>query len=118
MTNNHQSMSNVPARKTARRRAAIAALLLLATGAAFATTSTTSSDELGTGICALVTLLQGKFLFGIAVLSMVGGGGALLFGAELSDGVKKAVTITAIVGMIISFSSLLTTAFSSMTSCS
>lgn len=75
-----------------------------------------AADELGDGICKVVNLLTGKFLFGIAVLAMVAGGAGLLFGAELTDGVKKAVTIVAIVGMIVSFGSILSMAFKAFSS--
>lgn len=91
---------------------AVGALLMLSCSGAFA-----AGDELGDGICKLVNLLQGKFLFGVSVLAMLGGGAALLFGAELTDGIKKAVTIVAIVGLVVSFASILSMAFSSMTSC-
>lgn len=73
-----------------------------------------AADELGDGICQLVNVLTGKWLFGIAVLAMLGAGSALMFGAELSDGVKKMVTIVTIVGMIVSFSSILAMAFSKL----
>lgn len=87
-------------------------LLMLMCRSAFA------ADDLGDGICQLVNLLQGKFLFGIAVLAMLGGGSALLFGAELTDGIKKAVTIVAIVGLIVTFASILSLAFGSkLTGC-
>lgn len=87
--------------------------MLLMAGAARAAGG---EDELGDGICRVVNLLTGKFLFGIAVLAMVAGGGALLFGAELTDGVKKVVTIVAIVGMIVSFGGILSFAFNAMAS--
>ena len=90
----------------------VAALLMLTAGAAFAA----DGSEMGEGICRLVNLLTGKWLFGIAVLSMVGGGVALLFGAELTDGVKKMVTIITIVGMILSFGGLLSLAYAQMSS--
>lgn len=75
------------------------------------------ADELGNGICKLVDLLTGKWLFGIAVLAMLAGGAALIFGAELTDGVKKIVTIISIVGMIVAFSNILTMVFPSLTGC-
>lgn len=75
-----------------------------------------SADELGGGVCKLVNLLTGKWLFGIAVLAMVAGGAALLFGAELTDGVKKMVTIVTIVGMVVSFGSILSMAYSTFSS--
>lgn len=91
---------------------AIGVFLMLSCNGAFA-----AGDELGEGICKLVNLLQGKFLFGIAVLAMLGGGAALMYGAELTDGIKKAATIVAIVGLIVSFGSILSMAFGSLVSC-
>ena len=90
----------------------IGMVLLLTGEAAFAQ----SADELGDGICQVVNLLTGKYLFGLAVLAMVAGGSALVFGAELTDGVKKMVTIVTIVGMILSFGSLLSLAYSKFSS--
>lgn len=90
-----------------------ATALMLSAGAAFADSST---DELGGGVCNVVNLLTGKWLFGLAVLAMVGGGVALLFGAELTDGVKKMVTIVTIVGMILSFGGILSLAYSRLSS--
>ena len=75
------------------------------------------ADELGGGICKLVDLLTGKWLFGIAVLAMLAGGAALIFGAELTDGVKKVVTIISIVVMIVAFGNILTMVFPSLTGC-
>ncbi|ART61507.1 hypothetical protein CBP36_21305 (plasmid) [Acidovorax carolinensis] len=86
-------------------------LMLMIGDSAFA-----QADELGNGICKVVNLLTGKFLFGVSVLAMVAGGAALLFGAELTDGVKKMVTIVAIVGMILSFGGILSMAFNSLSS--
>lgn len=91
-------------------------LLILSLLVAASAARAAGEDELGDGICKVVNLLTGKFLFGIAVLAMVAGGGALLFGAELTDGVKKVVTIVAIVGMIVSFGGILSFAFNSMAS--
>lgn len=75
------------------------------------------ADELGGGICKLVDLLTGKWLFGIAVLAMVAGGAALVFGAELTDGVKKVVTIISIIGFIVAFGGILTMVFPSLSGC-
>lgn len=109
MRKNHQSMLNVESFKK-QLPVVVGVLLMLAVNTAFAA----SADELGDGICKIVNLLTGKFLFGISVLSMVGGGAALLFGAELTDGVKKMVTIVTIVGMILSFGGILSMAFNSL----
>lgn len=88
------------------------ALLMVSTGA-FA------ADEMGDGICKLVNLLSGKWLFGFTMLATVGAGAALLFGAEITDGIKKIATVITVVGMILATSSLLSLAFTkfSSTSC-
>jgi len=109
MQANNHFMSNTQDSKK-QRHAIVGALLMVAVNVAFAA----NGDELGNGICQIVNLLTGKFLFGISVLSMVGGGSALLFGAELTDGVKKMVTVVAIVGMILSFGGILSLAYNSM----
>lgn len=89
----------------------VLSLLVIASAARAA-----GEDELGDGICNVVNLLTGKFLFGTAVLAMVASGSALLFGAELTDGVKRVVTTIAIVGMIVSFGGILSYAYNSMAS--
>lgn len=75
-----------------------------------------AADPLGDGVCKLVTLLTGKYLFGISILATLGGGSVVLFGGEISDGLKKLVTIITIVGIILSMTSLLTMIFSQFTS--
>lgn len=86
---------------------AIGICLMVASASAFAQ----SSDELGNGICKLVGLLTGKWLFGFAILATLGAGAALLFGAEMTDGIKKLATIISIVGLILSMGSILAFAF-------
>jgi type IV secretory pathway VirB2 component (pilin) len=113
MYKNHQSMFNASAFKK-HLPAVVGVLLMAAVNVAFAA----GGDELGGGVCSLVNLLTGKYLFGTAVLAMVGGGVALLFGAELTDGVKKMVTVVTIVGMILSFGGILSMAYSAMSSAS
>lgn len=85
--------------------------LLFASGVASAAAAG-GGDELGTGICKLVTLLTGKWLFGFTILATLGAGAALLFGGEITDGLKKIATIISIVGIILATSSILTMAFS------
>lgn len=109
----HHSMSNTPEIRR-QRHAIVGALLMVVVNVAFAA----GGEELGNGICQVVNLLTGKFLFGISVLAMLGGGSALLFGAELTDGVKKMVTIVAIVGMILAFGGILSMAYNSLSSAS
>ncbi|MDZ4153604.1 TrbC/VirB2 family protein [Methylicorpusculum sp.] len=69
------------------------------------------ADEMGDGVCKLVNLLTGKWLFGFAILATLGAGAALLFGAEMTDGLKKVATIISVVGMILAMSSILKLAF-------
>lgn len=111
MQKNHQQMNNAQDDKS-QRYVVAGVLLMIVANAAFAA----GGDELGNGICQVVNLLTGKFLFGIAMLAMVGGGAALLFGAELTDGIKKMVTIVAIVGMIVSFGGILSFAYNALSS--
>ena len=91
--------------------------LIVGTLALLSSEMALAADELGGGICKLVELLTGKWLFGIAVLAMLAGGAALIFGAELTDGVKKVVTIISIVGMIVAFGGILQMVFPSLTGC-
>lgn len=70
-----------------------------------------TSDELGGGVCKLVNMLTGKWLFGIAVLSLLGGGAALLFGGEMTDALKLLAKVFTIIGMILGATGLLTFAF-------
>lgn len=93
----------------------VALALMLTAGAAFAA-GASDADELGGGVCRVVNLLTGKWLFGTAVLSMVAGGVALLFGAELTDLVKRIVTIVTIIGAILSFGGILSLAYNAMSS--
>lgn len=86
-------------------------LLLVSTGALAQT-----ADPMGEGICKLVALLTGKWLFGFTILATLGAGSALLFGAEISDGLKKLATIITVVGMILAMSSLLSMAFTKFSS--
>lgn len=90
--------------------AIVGVTLLCACSAAYA------ADPLGDGICKLVTLLTGKWLFGSTILATLAGGAVVMFGGEISDGIKKLVTIITIVGMILAMSSLLTMVFNAFTS--
>jgi type IV secretory pathway VirB2 component (pilin) len=74
--------------------------------------SVAMADELGDGVCKLVNLLTGKWLFGFTILATLGAGAALLFGAEMTDGLKKLATIISVVGMILAMSQILTLVFS------
>ncbi len=80
------------------------AMMLACTGAM-------AADEMGDGVCKVVNVLTGKWLFGFTMLATIGAGAALLFGAEISDGLKKIATIITVVGIIIAMSGLLSLAF-------
>ncbi len=73
-------------------------------------------SELGDGICKLVNILTGKWLFGFTILATLGAGAALLFGGEITDGLKKIATIISIVGIILATSSILSMAFEKFSS--
>lgn len=79
--------------------------LLLMSSNAFA------ADELGDGICKVVNILTGKWLFGFTILATLGAGAGLLFGGEMTDGIKKLATIITIVGLILGMVTILTTVF-------
>lgn len=84
--------------------------LALVSGAASAQAA--GGDALGDGICKLVDLLTGKWLFGFTILATLGAGAALLFGGEITDGLKKIATIISVVGIILATASILTMVFS------
>lgn len=83
---------------------ALAVGMGLVNGVAFAAPA---SDPTGSGVCSLVSLLQGKWLFGFAILGIVGGGAALLFGGEVTDGLKKIATVVTVVGVILAAANVL-----------
>lgn len=88
--------------------------LMLMSNGAFA------ADEMGDGICKVVNLLTGKWLFGFTILATLGAGAGLLFGGEMTDGLKKIATIISVVGLILATSSIMSMAFTAFsgTSCS
>ena len=92
-----------------RNLVVLAASLVMVSGGVFAQSA--NGGELGDGICKLVGVLTGKWLFGFTILATLGAGAALLFGGEITDGMKKIATIITIVGIILVTSSLLTMAF-------
>lgn len=93
--------------------------VVLAIGLGLSSTGALADDQMGAGICSLVKLLTGKWLFGFTILATLGAGAALLFGAEMTDGLKKIATIITVVGMILGMSSILSMAFTAFggTSC-
>ncbi len=103
---------HIPKKHKSLLLAVLGTALMLGANVALAQTTSTGTDYTGDGVCSLVTLLKGKTLFGVSVLGMLAGGLPLIFGAEMTDGVKTAVKIVFIVGLIVSFSSILSMAFS------
>ena len=69
--------------------------LMFASNGAFAD----AGDELGDGLCQLVNILTGKYLFSLTILAIIGSISSLIFGAEMSEGLKKIVGIIAIVSI-------------------
>lgn len=92
----------------------IGVMLMVISSAAFAQAG--GGSELGDGICGLVKILTGKWLFGFTILATLGAGAALLFGGEITDGLKKIATIISIVGIILATSSILSTVFTKLSS--
>ena len=78
---------------------AVAAGLLMVSSGAMAQEVVTG-DSMGNSMCKVIEIFTGKYLFAFSVLAVVGAGLALLFGGEITDGLKKIATIIAIVGMI------------------
>ncbi len=70
-----------------------------------------AGDELGDGICKVVNILTGKWLFGGAVLATIGGLVGIIFGGEISDGIKKVATIVTILGLCVGIPGILAFAF-------
>jgi hypothetical protein len=72
---------------------ALAAGLLLVSGMAMA-------DPLSGGICGFYAMMTGKVMFGAAMLGIFGSLFALVWGGEITDGIKKVATIVLIVGIV------------------
>lgn len=75
-------------------------------------TGALAADELGDGICSLVNVLTGKWLFGGSILAILAGGVPIMLGAEMTDLIKKIFTIVTVLGLILGATSILTLAFS------
>lgn len=103
-------MGNSKTKLIAREK--LIAALIVAASLALVSTGAMAADEMGDGVCKLVNILTGKWLFGFTILATLGAGAALLFGAEMTDGLKKLATIISIVGIILAMSSILSLVFS------
>lgn len=90
---------------------AVGATLLAASSCAFA------GDPLSDGPCGFYNMLKGRWLFGFALAGIMGVGIAVMYGGELSDMMKKAITIIAVIGIIIGSPAMLTLLFPSFTPC-
>lgn len=110
---NMKNQQTVAGRKVAGRRWATEVALALALSVvASAAIASGGGDPLGDGVCKLVNILTGKWLFGFAILATLGAGSALLFGAEMTEMMKKVATVITGVGIILAMSSILALAFS------
>jgi len=97
--------------------AAFQVALVFGTRAALAQSTTSSgTDDLGGGLCTVINLLMGKWTFGLAMGAMLASMGALLFGAELTDMVKKALTVITGVGFLVAFGGILSMAYTKLAS--
>lgn len=86
--------------------------LLVGLGLASTGAFAANGDELGNGICKLVSILTGKYLFGFAILATFGGMMGVIFGGEMTDGLKKVATVVSIVGITLAAGGILSFAFS------
>lgn len=94
-----------------KKRAVMVGSVMLATTLLMVSTGA-RADELGDGICKLVGILTGKWLFGFSILAILGGGVSVIGGAEMTDALKKLATIVSVIGLILAATSILTFAFS------
>lgn len=78
-------------------------LLLLSNGA--------MAQDMGDGLCGFYNKFMGKTLFGITLLSIVGGGLGILFGGEMTDYLKTLAKIVMVVGIMLGAAQLITVAF-------
>lgn len=104
-------MQGTTMQKKDQRQNLIAWQVALVVTMGLASTGALAADELGDGICKLVNLLTGKWLFGFSILAILGGGVSVIFGAEMTDALKKLATIISVIGMVLAASSILTFAF-------
>ena len=91
--------------------AVIYCCLMCVAAPALAQSAMGAGDELGDGICKVVNILTGKWLFGGAVLATIGGLVGIIFGGEISDGIKKVATIVTILGLCVGIPGILAFAF-------
>ncbi len=83
-------------------------LLLLSQGA--------MAEDMGDGLCGFYNKFVGKTLFGVTLLSIVGGGLGTLFGGEMSDFLKILAKIVMVIGVILGGAGVITAAFAAFNS--
>jgi type IV secretory pathway VirB2 component (pilin) len=98
----------------ASSRVCLAMVIVFYAGAALAGGS---SDPLGSGMCRVVELLTGKWAFGLSVVALLGVGAAFLFGVEMSEVMKKLVTLITAVAFVVFGGNILKFIFPSMVGC-
>lgn len=95
------------------QRVALGLIMTLYAGAALAG----GADPLGDGMCKVVELLTGKWAFGLSVVALLGVGAAFLFGVEMSEVMKKLVTLVTAVAFVVFGGSILKFIFPAMVGC-
>lgn len=87
----------------------LAGILLLGfAGTAFA------GDPMADGMCQMMSMLTGKWAFGLSVIALLAVAAAFMFGVEMSEVMKKMVTFVTAVAVVIGGSNFLAFLFSAI----